>query len=97
MVDPASLPEQIVSAVIDRMAQADPQAEIQIALACPACPHRWSTIFDIVSYLWSEIDDWAQRLLMEVHALASAYGWGEGEIIAMSARRRHLYLGIVGA
>jgi hypothetical protein len=97
MVDPVLLPEQIVSAAIERMIQADPQAEVRIVVACPACPHRWSTIFDILSYLWSEIDDWAQRLLLEVHELASAYGWGEGEIIAMSARRRHFYLGMVGA
>ncbi|HXI26412.1 MAG TPA: hypothetical protein VNG71_21340 [Pyrinomonadaceae bacterium] len=96
-IDPVSLPTQIVSAVTEGMTQADPQAEIRIDLTCPACPHHWSTIFDILSYLWSEIDDWAQRLLLEVHALASAYGWGEGEIIAMSARRRHLYLGMLGA
>lgn len=96
-IDPVSLPKQIISAVTERMAQADPHAEIRIDLTCPVCPHRWSTIFDILSYLWSEIDDWAQRLLWEVHALASAYGWSESEIIAMSASRRHLYLGMVGA
>ena len=96
-VDPVLLPEQIVSAAIERMTQADPQAEVRIVVACPVCPHRWSTIFDILSYLWSEIDDWAQRLLLEVHELASAYGWSEREIIAMSARRRHFYLGMVGA
>jgi len=97
VVDPAALPDEIVKTVIERMAQADPQAEVQIALACPACSHRWSMVFDILSYIWSEIDDWAQRLLMEVHALASAYGWSERDIVAMSARRRRLYLEMVGA
>lgn len=97
VVDAAALPEQIVKTVIEQMAQADPQAEVQIALACPACSHSWSMVFDILSYVWSEIDDWAQRLLMEVHALASAYGWSERDIISMSARRRRLYLEMVGA
>lgn len=97
VVDPAALPDQLVKTLIERMAEADPQAEVQIALACPACSHRWSMVFDILSYIWSEIDDWAQRLLMEVHALASAYGWSERDIIEMSARRRRLYLEMVGA
>jgi hypothetical protein len=77
------------------MARADPRAEIQIELSCPACQNRRSIIFDVLSYLWSEIDDWARRLVMEVHTLASAYGWSESDIMAMSARRRHLYLQVL--
>jgi hypothetical protein len=96
-VDPATLPANVVSAVIDGMAQADPQAEVQIALVCVACSHRWSLPFDIFSYLWSEIEEWAQRLLLEVHALASAYGWSESDILLLSPRRRRLYLDMVGA
>lgn len=97
VIDTAGLPDQIVKTVVEKMALADPQAEVQIELTCPACRHGWSTLFDILSYLWSEIDDWAQHLLMEVHALASAYGWSERDIISMSARRRRLYLEMVGS
>ena len=95
-VDPAGLPEPAVKAVIDDMAKVDPQAETRMALACPACSHQWSMLFDIFSCLWGEIEDWAQRLLFEVHTLASAYGWSERDIVAMSARRRRLYLEMVG-
>jgi hypothetical protein len=94
-VDPSQLPERILKKLVERMAAADPQAEVQIELACPACEHRRSVVFDILSYLWSEIDDWAHRLLIEVHALASAYGWSEAEIMTMSARRRNLYLQMI--
>lgn len=97
VVDRGALPDQLVKAVIEEMAQADQQAEIRIALACPVCLHRWSMLFDILLYLWNEINDWAQRLLTEVHALASAYGWSEGDILAMSARRRRLYLEMLGS
>ena len=93
----SSLPDEVVKTVIDRMADADPQADVQIALTCPVCQHRWSMVFDILSYLWNEIDDWAQRLLREVYALASAFGWSERDILGMSARRRHLYLEMIGA
>lgn len=97
VTDPATLPDAVVQAVMDEMAKTDPQADVQVALACPACRHQWSTTFDILSYLWSEIDDWAQRLLRDIHALASVYGWSEGDILALSARRRRLYLEMIGA
>ncbi len=77
------------------MEEADPQGNVQLALDCPACGHRWLQAFDILTYLWREIDDWAQRTLREVHLLASAYGWSEQAILALSARRRHMYLEMV--
>jgi hypothetical protein len=78
------------------MGEADPQAEVQLALACPACRHQWQVSFDIVSYFWSEINARSQRLLWEVHALASAYGWREADILAISPQRRQFYLEMVG-
>ena len=77
------------------MAEADPQADIQLALSCPACGHQWLSTFDIVSFFWSEINAWAYRILREVHILASAYGWREADILAMSPYRRQLYLEMV--
>jgi hypothetical protein len=93
---PVVLPERVREAVAARMAEADPQSDIRLALSCPACEHRWSVAFDIVSYFWSEITAWAGRTLREVHTLASAYGWREEDILAMSPRRRHAYLEMVG-
>jgi hypothetical protein len=54
-------------------------------------------LFDVVSYFWGEIEDWAMRLFRDVHSLAAAYGWSEREIIGMSARRRRLYLELANA
>ena len=90
---PAPLAERVAAA----MAADDPEADIRIALACPACGAAQERVFDIVSYLWSELDDWAQRLLADVHRLASAYGWSERDILALSPARRRLYLDMVGA
>lgn len=91
-VSAGDLPEPVVRAIVDRMAQADPQAEIQVALSCPACEHEWLSLFDIVSYLWSEINGLALRLLQEIHQLATAYGWREADILALSPWRRRVYL-----
>jgi len=95
--DSDSLPAPVVDAIAERMAQADPQANVQLALTCPNCNHAWQTTFDIVSYFWAEINAWAIRILREVHTLARAYGWREADILALSPQRRQIYLNLVGA
>jgi hypothetical protein len=91
------LPESVIFPVMERMAEFDPQADVKLELTCPSCQHRWLAAFDIVSFFWSEISAWATRLLREVHTLASAYGWSEGEILSLSPCRRQAYLEMVGA
>jgi hypothetical protein len=81
----------------DRMAQADPLAETRLTLACPTCAHAWEEGLDIATFVWAEIDARAKRILYEVHRLASAYGWAETQILALSTRRRALYLEMVHA
>jgi hypothetical protein len=95
-VAPAELPEAVQAAVAARMADADPQADVELDLACPACGHRWRVIFDIGSYLWSELEALALRLLDDVVALASAYGWSEAEVLSLSPHRRRHYLDAAG-
>ena len=91
----ADLPEAVVSALGAQMAEADPQADIQLALKCPVCQLQWQEVFDIASFLWAEIQILARRLLHEVHELAAAYGWREAEILALSPSRRQAYLELI--
>jgi hypothetical protein len=84
--------EDLVPAVSEKMLSTDPMAEIQLALNCPSCQHKWEAPFDIVTFLWREINAAARRLLREVHTLASVYGWTEGEILALNPARRRVYL-----
>jgi hypothetical protein len=86
------LPEEVVQAITTRMEEEDPQADVRFSVRCPSCGFAWQSVFDIVPYLWAELTVTAQRLLMDVHALARAYGWDEGDILAMSASRRQFYL-----
>ncbi|MEW7847655.1 hypothetical protein AB2N08_03045 [Massilia aurea] len=87
----------IAEAAILAMSRADPQAEVLLALACPACGHRSTALFDIVAHLWCELDHWAGSMLRKVHVLASRYGWSEDSILAMSGARRAAYLDLAGA
>lgn len=89
------LPNSLTDRVVEQMAQVDPQGDVQLAVTCGVCGHQWEAMFDIGSFLWSEIGAWAQRLLREIHILASAYGWAEADILRMSAWRRQCYLDMV--
>lgn len=66
--------------------------DVQLNLRCPSCDHAWQFPFDIATYTWRELDEWAQRTLEEIHVLARAYGWTEDEILRLSARRRQTYV-----
>jgi hypothetical protein len=90
----SALPVSVITAVVERMAEADPQADLQVDLSCPACGEEWRAQFDIESFFWSELCSWAQRILTEVHRLARAYGWSETEILNLSPWRRQFYLSL---
>lgn len=89
------LPENVLAAIEKRIAETDPQADVRLAFSCTRCAGRWEEIFDINSFLWTEINAWATRILREVHTLAKAYGWRERDILEMSAWRREFYLNMV--
>lgn len=89
------LPDKVIQALNQQMEAEDPQADIRIRLNCPNCSHQWGVRFDIVNYLWTEINHWAERMLVDVHKLARTYHWAEHDILNMSPVRRQLYLGMV--
>lgn len=84
--------DHLIDALSERMAEADPFADIHFATECPACAHRWNAQFDILGFLWREIERWARRILGDIHTLASAYGWSEREILSLAPGRRSRYL-----
>jgi hypothetical protein len=90
-----TLPETVMTLLVESMGQHDPQADVQLNLSCPACGQSWPVMFDVVSFFWSEICVQAKRLLREVHTLARAYGWREADILGMSTARRQFYLEMV--
>lgn len=87
--------EEDLEEVGQKMAAADPLAEIVLNLSCPACGQECNPILDIAAFLWAEIEARAKRLLFDIHALASAYGWTQNEILSLSEQRRGLYLEMV--
>jgi hypothetical protein len=91
------LPAPIRAAVTDEMGDRDPQAELALELHCPSCSAESSVVFDAATFLLQELDRRAARLLEEIHTLALRYHWSETDILAMSARRRGQYLGLLAS
>jgi hypothetical protein len=87
--------EEELEEIGERMAAADPLAETRLTLHCPKCECEWEETLDIVSFVWAEIEARARRLLLEIHTLASAYGWTETEILSLSENRRARYVEMV--
>ena len=75
----------------------DPGADIALAVSCDACPHSWEASLDVGALLWDEVAARAVMLLGDVHRLASAYGWTEGQVLALSPQRRAAYIGMSAA
>ncbi|MFJ6620679.1 hypothetical protein ACIQOW_24275 [Kitasatospora sp. NPDC091335] len=86
------LPEPVQRRLAEAAAAADPCADVRLNLSCPGCGEPALAELDIASYLWEELDDWARATLLDVHLLATAYGWSETEILALSPLRRRYYL-----
>jgi len=74
------------------MARADPLAEIRVTMRCPECGREGDEALDVVAFFWAELDSRVRGLVSDIHALASAYGWSEAEILSLGEGRRALYL-----
>lgn len=88
----AELPAAVQRRIADAVEAADPGADLTLNVACPDCGQATRAELDIASYLWTELDAWARDVLLDVHLLATAYGWSEPEILALSPTRRRYYL-----
>lgn len=93
----APIPSDILHACELALEALDPNADLALAVNCVVCGGASGVQLDAGILLWDEIDARARTLLAEVHALASAYGWSEGAILALDPARRASYLALVDA
>ena len=93
----ADLSSEERAAVVAALAEADPLAEVLVDVSCPACGEKFVADLDIGAFVWAGVRGRAQRLLLEVDALARVYGWTEAEVLALGERRRVAYLRLAEA
>jgi hypothetical protein len=90
-----SLTEQMHVALDRAIEDADPLAAIDVCIECPCCALHWKESLNVIDLLWTEWVAASRRLVGEVARLASAFGWSESEILAMTASRRQQYLELI--
>lgn len=78
-----------------KMEEHDPQANIIMNLSCPECKNEWKSTFDIMEYLWTEINEWGIQMMKDIYLLAQNFGWSEKAILEMSRFRRNLYINML--
>ena len=93
--DPAALPEPVAEAIGERMAARDPQAEIALDFACPACRTRGTVILDAADLFLRELTARGGGLYRDVHRLALHYHWSERDILALPHGKRRRYLALL--
>jgi len=89
------LPDDIRAELAAAITEADPLAEVLVAVTCPGCDLGFQVELDVASFVWREVDALARSALLDVAALAGAFGWSEGEVLSLSDSRRASYLRIV--
>lgn len=95
--DCAALPRALTDALSDALDALEPGACVDFDLRCPECGTQWSAPMDCANVLYGEVRARAESLLVEVDALARAYGWSEAQVLALSPTRRAAYLQLLGA
>lgn len=91
----ADLPAAAASVLGELMAGLDPQAELLLALSCPACGAKTSALFDAGAYFRQELTGRRSGLDREVHILALHYHWSESDILRLTPTRRRTYLELI--
>jgi hypothetical protein len=94
--DVGDMPESLLAAISTQMEALEPGASVSFQLLCPSCDAGWDAHLDIGEVFWSELQQQAERVLLDVDCLARTYGWTEPEILALSPIRRAAYLQLAG-
>jgi len=94
--DGAMAAPALLAKVDSLLEDGDPLADPRLTAVCPACGGEVDAGIDPAGLLWQEVQAWARAVFWQIHLLASAYGWTEDEVLALSPARRRVYLELTG-
>lgn len=81
-----------IAALMEEIA---PVMTTDISINCPECAALQQVQFDMQQYLLAKIKNGQKKLTVEVHNIASAYGWSHKEIMDLPRSMRHTYSGFI--
>jgi hypothetical protein len=71
-------------AIQEAMEQLSPSLDLDIEASCPHCERAATISFSLEAFLMRALSQERRFLTIEIHRLATAYGWGLGEILGLS-------------
>lgn len=83
------------TALAEAIAAHDPLVAFSVAGTCPACGAEDELPVDLEGLALQKLARRQQGLLLDVHQLASHYGWTEEQALAVPPRRRARYLALI--
>lgn len=93
--EPRSLPGRLREELAQRLAEADPQAEVALVMSCPECGADVRAVLDAAEALFGELAADEVELYGEIHSLALHYHWSERDILALEVTSRRRYLALL--
>ncbi len=84
-----------LEAVDEGMKAIDPLVHFKLTVNCPACNRESTRTLDLEDLFLRKLHKTQQELVKVIHCLASFYHWSEGQILAVSPRRRQNYLALI--
>jgi len=91
---PESAVDELAAEVQAGMNDVAPLLQAELGAVCPECDAHQEIWFDIQHYLLSSLISEQPRLDREIHALATAYGWGLNEILDLPRSRRRALVAV---
>ncbi len=73
---------------VEALGELEPVVNLKLAAKCPECGEEQSIGFDLQQYVMTALVEQREHVLIELHSLASAYGWSSAEILDLSRRDR---------
>lgn len=97
MVPPSHAPDDALPVLSAAMERFDPLTAFRVSTECPHCGEDVTILVDLEAEALRRLAAHRRALLLEIHALATQYGWSESAILAVPPRRRARYLQLIEA
>jgi hypothetical protein len=78
-----------------KLEEFDPLTAFSIRIHCPNCAVETDFAVDLEGFALKALEKTQQRLMRDVHRMASTYHWSEEEIFRLSPQRRERYLKLI--
>lgn len=91
----ASNPDASTEKIIEEMEASGPLLANDFKVQCPECGMEQKIHFDIQSYLLTALKNERKKINIEVHNIATTYGWSHQEILNLSRSERQIYSGLI--